>query len=89
MKLGYNWVKGPFELIDEIGIDYLVNRLKKSGKDVPDFLLSSLNNKFYNRQTALMVKKNHYRKKYILLFQMDKVLCHKLVIESEIHPFDN
>ena len=52
-------------------------------------IIESLNNKFYNRQTALMVKKNHYRKKYILLFQMDKVLCHKLVIESEIHYFDN
>ena len=54
MKLGYNWVKGPFELIDEIGIDYLVNRLKKSGKDVPDFLLNSLNNKFYNTANSVL-----------------------------------
>ncbi len=54
MKLGYNWVKGPFELIDEIGIDYLVNRLKKSGKDVPDFLLSSSNNKFYNTTNSVL-----------------------------------
>jgi len=54
MKLGYNWVKGPFELIDEIGIDYLVNRLKKSGKDVPDFLLNSSNNKFYNTTNSVL-----------------------------------
>ena len=54
MKLGYNWVKGPFELIDEIGVDYLVNRLKKSGKDVPDFLLSNSNNKFYNTTNSVL-----------------------------------
>lgn len=54
MKLGYNWVKGPFELIDEIGIDYLVNRLEKSGKDVPDFLLNSSNNKFYNTTNSVL-----------------------------------
>jgi 3-hydroxyacyl-CoA dehydrogenase len=39
MKLGYNWVKGPFELLDEIGIEYFVDRLKSDGRDVPSFLL--------------------------------------------------
>ena len=48
MKLGYNWAKGPFELIDEIGIEYFVSRLKNSDKNVPEFLLNSTNNKFYN-----------------------------------------
>jgi 3-hydroxyacyl-CoA dehydrogenase len=48
MKLGYNWVKGPFELLDEIGIEYFVDRLKSDGRDVPSFLLKSHSNKFYS-----------------------------------------
>ncbi len=48
MKLGYNWVKGPFELLDEIGIEYFVDRLKNTAKDVPEFLQNSVKNKFYN-----------------------------------------
>ncbi len=54
MKLGYNWVKGPFELIDEIGIDYFVKRLKNSAIDVPDFLENSLNNKFYTSSNSIL-----------------------------------
>ncbi len=54
MKLGYNWVKGPFELIDEIGIDYLVNRLKTSARDVPDFLENGINNKFYTSSNSIL-----------------------------------
>ena len=54
MKLGYNWVKGPFELIDEIGIDYFVKRLKNSARDVPDFLKNSLNNKFYTSSNSIL-----------------------------------
>ncbi|MDC0483608.1 enoyl-CoA hydratase/isomerase family protein, partial [Candidatus Thioglobus sp.] len=37
----------PFELLDEIGIKYFVDRLQADGKDVPEFLLKSINNKFY------------------------------------------
>ena len=47
MKLGYNWVQGPFELLDEIGIEYFVDRLQADGRDVPEFLLKGINNKFY------------------------------------------
>ncbi len=51
MKLGYNWVSGPFELIDEIGVDYLVTRLQDEGRDVPAFLIQtqqdSTNPSFY------------------------------------------
>ena len=54
MKLGYNWVKGPFELIDEIGVDYFVKRLKNSARDVPDFLENSLNNKFYTSSNSIL-----------------------------------
>ena len=52
MKLGYNWIKGPFELLDEIGIEYFVKRLKNDGRAVPEFLLKGLNNKFYNNSKS-------------------------------------
>ena len=38
MKLGYNWVKGPFELIDEIGSEAFVARLEAEKWHVPEFL---------------------------------------------------
>ena len=47
MKLGYNWVKGPFELIDEIGVDYLVERLKAEQQPVPTFLAEAVGSSFY------------------------------------------
>ncbi len=47
MKLGYNWTKGPFELLDEIGTEGFIKRLKDDGRDVPSFLEKSLPKKFY------------------------------------------
>ncbi|MCL4117020.1 UNVERIFIED_CONTAM: hypothetical protein GTU68_065983 [Idotea baltica] len=41
MKLGYNWISGPFELIDEIGVDYFVYRLQEEGREVPEILLQA------------------------------------------------
>ncbi len=41
MKLGYNWISGPFELMDEIGIQYFVTRLVQEGRLVPAFLLQA------------------------------------------------
>ena len=38
MKVGYNWKKGPFEMMDSIGISDMVTRLKEAGKEVPDLL---------------------------------------------------
>ncbi len=38
MKLGYNWIKGPFELIDEIGPEQFVNRLQSEQRDIPVYL---------------------------------------------------
>ena len=41
MKLGYNWVSGPFELMDEIGVDYFVYRLQEEGREVPEILMQA------------------------------------------------
>jgi 3-hydroxyacyl-CoA dehydrogenase len=54
MKLGYNWIKGPFELIDEIGVDYLINRLQNEGREIPAILQQAAGSHFYQAdETAL------------------------------------
>jgi 3-hydroxyacyl-CoA dehydrogenase len=37
MKLGYNWLQGPFEMIDALGVDAFINRLESEGRAIPDF----------------------------------------------------
>ena len=38
MKLGFNWKYGPFELMDEIGVEVLAEEMKKEGMAVPPLL---------------------------------------------------
>jgi 3-hydroxyacyl-CoA dehydrogenase len=40
MRLGYHWQYGPFELIDQIGITALSQKLKEEGYQLPDLLNS-------------------------------------------------
>ena len=47
MKLGYNWIKGPFELIDEIGADEFIKRLENDQMAVPEFLEQARGSSFY------------------------------------------
>ena len=47
MKLGYNWIKGPFELIDEIGVDAFIARLEADELAVPAFLSEAAGSSFY------------------------------------------
>ena len=47
MKMGYNWIKGPFELIDDIGPDYLIKRLEAEQRPVPDYLRQAAGSSFY------------------------------------------
>ena len=57
MKLGYNWVKGPFALIDEIGVDYFIARLEAEGRDVPAYLREAAGSTFYRvEQGELQVR---------------------------------
>lgn len=50
MKLGYNWVQGPFEMMDAIGADRLVARLEADGRHVPQFLREAAGDTFYKPQ---------------------------------------
>jgi 3-hydroxyacyl-CoA dehydrogenase len=47
MKLGYNWLRGPMEMIDAIGVDNFIARLEKEGRDVPPFVRTAAGKSFY------------------------------------------
>ena len=38
MKLGYNWTAGPFELADQVGLDWVIDRFVVDGRPVPALL---------------------------------------------------
>ena len=38
MRLGYNWKRGPFELIDDLGAEWFAGKLAADGKEVPPLL---------------------------------------------------
>ena len=62
MKLGYNWLAGPFEMMDAIGVDYLVDRLESEDRAVPDFLRSAKGSSFYRvHDGVLQTRQNRNR----------------------------
>lgn len=54
MKMGYNWIKGPFEIIDEIGTDYFIERLEKEQSEVPAYLRRAAGKTFYTIQNGAL-----------------------------------
>jgi len=47
MRLGYNWQWGPFELIDKLGSNWLIERLAHEGLAVPALLHAAKDRTFY------------------------------------------
>ncbi|MDG1713678.1 MAG: 3-hydroxyacyl-CoA dehydrogenase NAD-binding domain-containing protein [Woeseiaceae bacterium] len=47
MKLGYNWAQGPFEMIDKVGVDNFISRLKKEGREIPWIIQEAAGKSFY------------------------------------------
>jgi 3-hydroxyacyl-CoA dehydrogenase len=47
MRLGYNFKRGPFEMIDEVGPQWFAEELVKSGQKVPDLLVKLGDKTFY------------------------------------------
>jgi len=47
MKLGYNWIQGPHEMIDAIGVDNFIARLEQDGRAVPAFVRAAAGKSFY------------------------------------------
>ncbi|MEM7432871.1 MAG: 3-hydroxyacyl-CoA dehydrogenase NAD-binding domain-containing protein [Pseudomonadota bacterium] len=52
MKLGYNWIQGPHELIDAIGVDRFIERLEADGREVPPFLQTAAGKSFYRVESG-------------------------------------
>jgi len=59
MKLGYNWIKGPFELLDEIGAENFAQRLEQQGRSIPDFLQAARGSSFYRVANAELQVRTH------------------------------
>ena len=38
MRWGFNWAKGPFELIDELGSEAMIEKLQSEGRPIPKML---------------------------------------------------
>ncbi len=47
MRLGYGWKYGPFELLDKIGVDYFINRIKRENGFIPEFIKKAEGRTFY------------------------------------------
>ena len=47
MRIGYNWKRGPFEMIDQLGVDWLITALEESGREVPALLLLAKGSTFH------------------------------------------
>jgi len=47
MRLGYNWSRGPFELIDQLGSDWFAERLAADGMHLPALLETAAGRPFY------------------------------------------
>ncbi|MCE2517006.1 MAG: enoyl-CoA hydratase/isomerase family protein [Alphaproteobacteria bacterium] len=52
MKLGFNWVRGPFEMIDAIGAETLVEMIRETGGDVPAILTTG--HPFYDARDGVL-----------------------------------
>ncbi len=63
MKLGYNWLQGPMEMIDAIGVDTFIARLEVEGRDVPAFVRTAAGRTFYrvaNRKLQYLLADGSY-----------------------------
>lgn len=56
MKLGYNWKFGPFEMMDQVGVKWIVEKLKSEGRPVPALLEDVLNK---GKETFYQIDKGH------------------------------
>jgi 3-hydroxyacyl-CoA dehydrogenase len=47
MKWGFNWKYGPFEMMDQVGTDWLIAEFKSAGMSVPPLLQNAAGKTFY------------------------------------------
>lgn len=59
MKVGYNWKKGPFEMMDSIGLDWLVEQMETVGIEIPGYLtLAAEKGSFYGLEEGEITRLN-------------------------------
>ncbi len=54
MKLGFNWVRGPFEMIDAIGVDTLVQMIGETEEKIPE-IFNAIDGPFYSPSDASLL----------------------------------
>jgi 3-hydroxyacyl-CoA dehydrogenase len=59
MKLGYNWIQGPFEMIDELGVDRFIERLEADDLPIPAFLEEARGSSFYRVADGKLQARHH------------------------------
>jgi len=74
MKNGFGWQLGPFEIIDKIGVSFLIEKLNDSKKTIPSILNDIGENKFYQLETNQIKYFDFVSKKYVTLNRLKGVL---------------
>jgi len=74
MKNGFGWQLGPFEIIDKIGVSFLIEKLNDSKKTIPSILNDIGENKFYQLETNQIKYFDFVSKKYVTLNRLEGVL---------------
>ena len=82
MRLGFNWAKGPFEMLEEIGVENFFNKIDEfKGNEFLENLSKSKNQNFYGsrqkyteietlgkvKKKAISVDGNRFSYKFIVL----------------------
>lgn len=49
MRAGFNWEYGPFELLDQFGVQWFADKLEQDGRDVPPLLSKARQDGFYRK----------------------------------------
>ncbi len=81
MRYGYNWKRGPFEMIDamgndnETGVDWFIGKLEEENIEVPDILRMAAGRSFYAENGA--------KKQYLSLNFDEKVATYQNMPQSE------
>lgn len=52
MRSGFKWKRGPFEMIDAVGVDFLTDELKAQGKSIPALIDAAKGGKMYKSGAA-------------------------------------
>lgn len=77
MRLGYNWKFGPFELMDQIGVSWIVDKLRSEKKEVPallDQVLSKGKKSFYQVQEGQITYFDSKTNSYVPIHRPEGVL---------------